>query len=411
MRRRGFLESCFAGVAGAAGLTDLALGAEEENPLDSLVGQAVDLETSDDRYWPGVVIEELVRAGKAVTGLKTRVDGEARTFAAKEIAELYVDGAPWDVALNKQSKSLEISAAKRSARLDHEAEVEQRLAGTKHKLWPRTTAALHAQAMEDLEKHVAEVRTVFPDRPFEVLRTRFYLVCSDLPAEDSEPMLKVLDKLYDALAKGFGIPAGKNVWYGQCLVHAFRRREDYLAWEEHYYKNGNTTSGGRAHWNYGTGRVIVTVAKQKNPHDLHGLLAHETTYGLIHRFHSNRPAPSWLRLGVCEWASSEVVPEYVVPRKKQAAAIAKLRETGTIPFALLNEEAGFDGDWQGGFAGALVRFLHGKDARKYRDFWKGVKEGRSGEESLQATFRWDYTALLTAFGAKIGVPKLRRMPS
>jgi hypothetical protein len=51
MRRRGFLESCFAGVAGAAGLTDLALGAEEENPLDSLVGQAVDLETSDDRYW------------------------------------------------------------------------------------------------------------------------------------------------------------------------------------------------------------------------------------------------------------------------------------------------------------------------------------------------------------------------
>ncbi len=59
----------------------------------------------------------------------------------------------------------------------------------------------------------------------------------------------------------------------------------------------------------------------------------------------------------------------------------------------------------------LVRFLHDKDARKYRDFCKGMKEGRSGEENLQATFRWDYTALLKAFGAKIGVPKLRRMPS
>jgi hypothetical protein len=411
MRRRGFLGSCFAGVAGAGYFADLALGAEDDNPLATLVGQEVDLETTDDRYLTGVVIEDLVRAGNVVTGLKVRVDGDSRTIPGKEIADLYVDGAPWDLAVNKQTKSLETSATKRSARLDHEAEVEQRLSSTKHKLWPRTTAALHAQAMEEHDQHLAEVRNVFPDRAFEVLQSKYYLVATDLPADESAGMLNVLDKVYAALAKGFGIPSGKNVWYGKCLVHAFRQREDYLAWEEHYYKNGKTTSDGRAHWNYGTGRVIVTIARPENPHILYGLLAHETTYGLIHRFHSSRPAPTWLRLGVCEWASSEVVPEFVAPRKRQAAAIAKLRETGSIPFSLLNEEARFDGEWQEGFAGALVRFLHDKDAKKYRDFCRGVKEGHSGEESLQATFRWDYTALLKAFGTKIGVPKLRRLPS
>jgi hypothetical protein len=379
------------------------------NSLDDLVDQVIDVELVDETYLADVTLVELVKEDGAITAIMVRSDANPRRIAAKEIAELYVDGEPCDVRVDPESRGLDISAKKRAERIRAEEETTARLTSRKQKPWPRSTAALHAQAMREHEEHLSQVRKVFPARTFDVEQSRYYILCSDLAPLETRQILAALDRLYDTLCDGFGIPIGKNVWYGKCIVHAFRERTDYLAWEEHYYKDGATKSGAKVHWNLGTGRVIIALSPQKSLPVKLGLLVHETTFGLIHRYRSSMPVPKWMRVGIAEWAAETVVPDFDAPTNRREAAIAACKRAKTVPFEFFADEGVVEGDAGAGLASALIRFLAEKNKAMYRQFCLAIKEGRSAEESLQLVFGWDYDALLKAFGTKIGVPKLRRL--
>lgn len=381
----------------------------EVTTLDKLIDRIVGVELIDETYLADVTLTDLVREDGEVSELVVRENTTTRRLAAKEVAEVYLDGEPCDVALSLNQRGLEISQKKRKERLRRDAEASSRLTERKQKLWPRQTKALYQQAMKEHEAHLEQVRKLFPARSFEVEQSRYYILCSDLDPAESRQILTSLDRLYDALCDGFGIPIGMNVWHGKCIVHAFRERADFLAWEEHYYKNGTTTSGARVHWNLGTGRVIITLSPQRSLSGKLGLLVHETTFGLIHRYRSSMPVPKWMRVGISEWASETVVPEFEGPSARRDVAIATCKRSKTISFDFLVDEGVVEGDAGVGLASALVRFLHEKDKRKYRQYCLAIKDGRFAEESLKLAYGWDYDALINAFGKSIGVSKLRRV--
>lgn len=414
MRRRGFFAHglVVAPLVGVElfrnyGLSVVAADSPERT-LSDLVGKLIDVQLADETYLADVTLTELVQERGSVAAIVVETGSKPKRIAAKEIVEVFLDGDPCDVRVNRQTRGLEISAEKRTERLRDEADVVARLASRKQKLWPPLTAALRAQAMREHEQHIAQVRQLFPARSFDVEQSRYYILCSDLPPVEGRQILGALDRVYDALCDGFGIPIGKNVWYGKCIVHAFRERSDFLAWEQHYYQDGQTTSGAKVHWNNGTGRVIITLSPRNSLSGKLGLVVHETAFGLIHRYRSGMPVPKWMRVGIAEWAAETIVPEFDGPSKRRAVAIDSCKQTGTIPFELLLDEGVVEGDIGTGLSSALVRFLAEKDKTKYRQFCRAIKDGRSAEESLGLVYRWDYTALVKAFGVKIGVPRLKR---
>jgi hypothetical protein len=56
----------------------------------------------------------------------------------------------------------------------------------------------------------------------------------------------------------------------------------------------------------------------------------------------------------------------------------------------------------------MVRMLISRDARKFAEFVRGIKEGTPVEESLQRTFGGSLDDLVRAYGASVGVPHLSR---
>jgi hypothetical protein len=61
---------------------------------------------------------------------------------------------------------------------------------------------------------------------------------------------------------------------------------------------------------------------------------------------------------------------------------------------------------QYGMASGMVRMLISRDARKFAEFVRGIKEGTPVEESLQRSFGGSLDDLVKAYGAAVGVPNL-----
>ena len=61
---------------------------------------------------------------------------------------------------------------------------------------------------------------------------------------------------------------------------------------------------------------------------------------------------------------------------------------------------------QYGMASGMVRMLISRDARKFAEFVRGIKEGMPVEESLKRSFGGTLDDLVKAYGAAVGVPNL-----
>ncbi len=389
-------------------LGGMSLASGDEPKLGDLVNRTVDVELAK-RYYPDAVVSDVVQTKGMVTALAVRVDDKVQTISASQIAEIFVDGQPLDVAFNREKKALGHSPEKRTARLEYEKRVGEKLKKQSLKLWPRLTTAEMQAACEENLAHLAEVREKWPNLPLKVYETRYYQVSSDLPGEDIERLLVRLDALYDSLCDGFGIPQGKNIWRGKCVVHAFREKAGYMAFEQAYYNNDGATKDGRAHSNNKTGRVIVNMYRLEKFDSFVGLLTHETTHGFLHRYRSNAGMPGWLNEGISDWAAGAVVPQWEAPRRKQLHALDYIKLNRTVPEEFFGPKPDISG-WKYGMGTHLAVFLSKQSSKKYRGFIDGMKEGTPWQEALQENYGWTTDELLTQYGKSVGVPQLRIGP-
>ncbi|MFM8706465.1 MAG: hypothetical protein ACKOHG_21925, partial [Planctomycetia bacterium] len=124
-----------------------------------------------------------------------------------------------------------------------------------------------------------------------------------------------------------------------------------------------------------------------------------------HRWMSPAHLPNWLNEGIADWVGTQVVPNCRQVPMKEARAVEFMRAGGGVGenFLATGPDHHIDAV-QYGIASGLVTCMVTRARKKFAAFVRGIKEGRTVEESLQESFNATPAELLAAYGRAVGVP-------
>lgn len=400
-------------VAGAqtprAGSAEAVRASEElEAKLAPYVGQVLDLvELGTGARFVRPTLHGLsTRVGEitairlvpeGLTGVKSiRLQGISRIMAGRETL--------YEAPQMGRSRGTTFARRQRERYEEDLREAAVRMRANGIEPWPTLSAAEHAAEVEALKAFVQQVRGAFPG--LELIETHEFLVATDILPEQVAPFVASLDSMHDFLCTLYGIPQGEPVWKGKCLVFAFTREDDFLAFEGRFMQTQPQGVHGLCHQR-SDGRVVMACFRGNDPAAFAHMLVHETSHGFNHRWLSPARIPSWLNEGLAEWVGSQVVPGSGQIRAKEAAAFEAMRAGGRVGENFFDDERESRiAPLQYGVASSLVRFLVSRDRKRFAQFVQMVKEGDSAEEALAATYRATLDELLVVYGRAIGVPNL-----
>ena len=366
-----------------------------------LVGKKVDMLTKKNYFRDAEVAE--VEPGKLDNSVKQfkLVDGKKSIrVVASKIVEMHLDGNNLDVAYDKKNKCLIQDLKKRAERIAYEKETNKRLRPQRARLWKHLTVEEENRFLEKQAAFIKDAREKLSQIPFRKVETKYFSFVTDLTAAEADGYIVYLDAMYAELCKAFGLPTQKNIWAGKCVVFAFRDKATYLAFESQVMNiNPNTVAGtqGLCHQN-SDGNVIFAGYKGTNNFFGH-VLVHETSHGFVHRYLSSARAPSWLNEGMADWLADKVVGgKKIQTRQRMSAAQVKQRKDwgGVLTIERIT------GD-QYGICSVLVEILVARDRGKgkFKEFFDGMKEGQSAQESLKEFFGITYAELKGIYGQTI----------
>ena len=369
------------------------------------VGETIDLvELGTGRRFVRPVLAGVVEKNDAVTGLRLRAEGQktVTTVSLSGIAKIVADRETVHEAETTGRAFAQLRGRRGREAYDRQAEASAaHMKANGVEPWPQLTAEEHAAEVTSLKAFVSEVRRKFP--ALAVSETHEFLVASDVPPAQFAPFVANLDSMHDFLCELYGMPTGEPLWKGKCLVIAFLNEADYVAFEEGVLKSGMQGTQGVCHQR-SDGRVIMVCHRGADPAAFAHMLVHETSHGFNHRWMTPQRLPNWLNEGIAEWVGTRVVKNCDQVPLKEARAAAFMRSQGTLGpgfFTAANIEP-----TQYGMASGMVRMLISRDARKFAEFVRGIKEGTPVEESLQRSFGGSLDDLVKAYGAAVGVPNL-----
>ena len=369
------------------------------------VGETIDLvELGTGRRFVRPVLAGVVEKNDAVTGLRLRAEGQktVTTVSLSGIAKIVADRETVHEAETTGKAFAQLRGRRGREAYDRQAEASAaRMKANGVEPWPQLTAEEHAAELTSLKAFVSEVRQKFP--ALAVSETHEFLVASDVSPAQFAPFVANLDSMHDFLCELYGMPTGEPLWKGKCLVIAFLNEADYVAFEEGVLKSGMQGTQGVCHQR-SDGRVIMVCHRGADPAAFAHMLVHETSHGFNHRWMTPQRLPNWLNEGIAEWVGTRVVKNCDQVPLKEARASAFMRSKGTLGpgfFTAANIEP-----TQYGMASGMVRMLISRDARKFAEFVRGIKEGTPVEESLQRSFGGSLDDLVKAYGAAVGVPNL-----
>ena len=373
--------------------------------LEPLVGRTLDLvELVSGRRLVRPVLEGIARRDDRATTLRLRPEGETRTISVP------VAGVARIVAGRETVHEADGGTAARNRRVRglherEEAASRERMQARGVEPWPPLSAEEHATQVTELEGFVAEVQELFP--ALAISRTHEFLVASDIPPAQLAPFTARLDAMHDFLCDLYGIPRGEPVWKGKCLVVAFVREDDFVAFETRFMKVATGGAHGLCHQR-SDGRVLMACHRGDDPSAFAHMLVHETSHGFNHRWMSPQPLPNWLNEGIAEWVGTQVVPHCRQVPMKEARAAAFMKTGGSVGADFFSTDPDHHIDaLQYGIASGLVKFLVARDRRKFAAFVRGIKEGMTAADSLRASFDATQEELVRSYGRAVGVPGLR----
>lgn len=388
----------------------VALAADDDSyDLQDLTGKKVTIQQQGGKSLDEVEVVKVVsgkESGSARSLTVKGAKGKKLTVAANLIVEIFLDGQPLDVAFDKKAKTIAHNADKRTARLDHEAEVQKRLESKRHRLWPELTADEHADWLTKHKDFLSQVQQTLPQLGLQLVETRYYLFLTDIAPEQANVYLAYLDSMYEELCKAFNIPKGKNIWCGKCIVVAFREQADFLEFESRVMNYNGGMGAQGLHHGEGSGRVVISCWKGDSDSYFASVLVHETAHGFVHRYKSTVPIVSWVNEGIAEWVAANVVTADKAISRKQRDAAERVAQTGSLGGTFYSDGKNID-SWQYGVAVSMVDLLLRINAAKYRQFFDGMKEGLDPDESLKQAYGLTMAQLTSRYGESVGVPSLQ----
>ncbi|MGI8981446.1 MAG: hypothetical protein ACR2FY_19645 [Pirellulaceae bacterium] len=376
--------------------------------LSALVGKTIDLQLQNGKQVSAAEVTKVVPGTEAgsIKSLVVKAGKPPRTqsIVASLVAEMYEGGQTLDIEFDRKKKTIVHSPERRAARERHEAEVQERLAAQRHRLWPELSQKEHEDWVVKHKEYLKEVSTKMPGVRMQLVETKYYLFYTDMPAETVGIYIAYLDLMYEELCRAFGIPAGKNIWCGKCVVIAFQEQTDFQAFEEIMFQKAGATAQGYCHGAY-DGKVIISCFKGEADTFFANMLVHETSHGFIHRWMSSVHVPSWVNEGVADWVAATVVKDKEVQRR-QKTAIDRIQQAGSLGGNFFEESHTIE-PWQYGVASSLVELMLRIDPTKYRQFLTHIKEGLSSQEALQKAYGMTREELVKRYGSLAGVPNLQ----
>jgi len=371
------------------------------------VGRPLDVvELATGRRIVRPLLEGVTERGGKTTAVKLRIEGEQKTtaIAVAGIARIVAGRETIHEADRGRPTRDASESGPRGKAFKRRAESLERMQARGIEPWPQLSSEEHAAAVGELEDMVARVQEVFPN--VAVGHTHEFLVATDLPAAAMAPFTAKLDSMHDLLCDLYGIPRGEPVWKGKCLVIAFAKEADFVAFEGRFMQVDPRGAHGLCHQR-SDGRVVMACHSGGDPVTFAHMLVHETSHGFNHRWLSPRRLPSWLNEGIAEWVGTQIVPGCREVPLKEAQAVQFMKAGGTVgPGFLAPDDDHHIDAVQYGIASGLVRMMVGRDRRRFGEFVRGIKEGLSVEESLRQSFAVTPQQLLATFGRGCGVPAL-----
>ncbi|HEX3656463.1 MAG TPA: hypothetical protein VHV55_11675 [Pirellulales bacterium] len=395
---------------GLAADADQASSETGSTDLQQLLNQLIDLRLTNGTSLGDVIVVKLV-AGKSPGSvrsltIKPSTSPRQQTLSAQMVDEIVRSGVPLDVAYNKKTRELACSAEKRTARIQREARIRERMQAKGAQYWQPLPES-------EQQKYVAEIKAIVEQSsqkiavPLQLLETRYYLFYTDMPLASVGIYIQQLDAMYTGLAKAFDFPEGKNIWRGKCPVLAFARQADYLRFEHEVMQNPAADRNlGYCHW-FDNGHVVMSCFKGDSAGLFATILVHETSHGFTHRYKSNVTLPPWINEGVADWVAGTVVGKLDDQvQLRQLAAVAEIRRSGTLGADFFADKAKLE-TWQYGVASSMVEILVRIDPEKYRQLIDGVKEGLGSEDALREAFGFGFVELTQRYGQLARVPNLQ----
>jgi antitoxin (DNA-binding transcriptional repressor) of toxin-antitoxin stability system len=389
--------------------TGWARADELATALEPHVGQTLDLvELGTGKRLVRPMLEGITTRGERTTALRLRAEGETKTITVSVggIAKI-IAGRETIHEADAKASTTALARSRRARELHERQEAESRERMQTHGVepWPPLSAEEHAAHVTELEAFVAEVRKEFP--ALAVSQTHEFLVATDIPAAQMAPFTAKLDAMHDFLCDLYGIPRGEPVWKGKCLVIAFLREEDFVAFEPRFMKVETGGAHGLCHQR-SDGRVVMACHRGNDASAFAHMLVHETSHGFNHRWMSPEHLPNWLNEGIAEWVGTQVVPHCRQVPMKEARAAEFMKAGGGVGenFFATGPDHHINAV-QYGIASSLVKFMVARDRKKFAAFVRGIKEGMSVDESLKASFDASLADVVAAYGKAVGVPGLK----
>lgn len=375
--------------------------------------------TADSPLVTGVKVDILLQNGKqlddqAVTDVQPGKNKNTfRTFGVKSskgkkqkvragtVSRILIDTKPFDVLLDSESKDYVLLDNARRDQI-----VGERLSAAGRQLWGGVSDEQQALAIDEYKKeYIDKVKLVFANRDVQLHETKFFLFCTDMPADQIEVYIANLDRMYIELCKLFGIFKETNIWRGKCLVVAFQERSGFVRFETEIMGHAAPEwTQGLCH-SFGNGKVVISCYRGNNLAFFGNLLVHETTHGFLHLYRSNVDIPSWLNEGLAEWVANLVVPESNTVPNRQRQAIPKIQNTGTMGGMLDNP--GNIESWQYGLASGIAQVLIDANPQAYGGMFTLIKEGATWREALDELYGMTPEELAAGYGRTVGIPELK----
>ena len=249
------------------------------------VGQTLDLvELGSGKRLVRPVLEGITTRGDRATAIRLRGEGESKTMSVpvSGIARI-IAGRETIHEADAKASSTALARSRRVRDLHDRqvAESRARMEANGVEPWPSLSAEEHATQVAELEAFLAEVQKDFP--ALAVSQTHEFLVATDIPAAQMAPFTAKLDAMHDFLCDLYGIPRGEPVWKGKCLVIAFLREEDFIAFEPRFMKVEARGAHGLCHQR-SDGRVVMACHRGNDQSAFAHMLVHETSHGFNHRW-------------------------------------------------------------------------------------------------------------------------------
>jgi hypothetical protein len=379
-------------------------------PLDGpeakiAVGTTVNLLLDSGKRFDDVEVTEwLLGKGQDTVraiAVKNAAKKTKQRFQISAIAQIHSGDRLFDVVFDREKKGyVLIDGAKR------DEVVTGRLRPSGNRLWGEFSDDEQAKFVEEHKAFLKRVGEGFAPTPMYLSETEYFLFYTDMPLAQLGGYVAYLDAMYLELCKAFGVPRGKNIWRGKCVILAFSQKALYQRFEREFMQNEAPESSQGLHHGSGDGKAITACWRGADPAFFAHVLVHETSHGFMHRFRSTVHVLPWINEGVADWVAVAVVRNCPETERRQRDAVAEMQRTGGMGGNFFADQTLLQ-RWQYGTASHLTSFLLSVDATRYRALITGIKEGFTWEESLKPAYGWSQAELVRRYGVSISVPNLQ----